>query len=124
MEALSKTFDAKLKDSRQGYYLPRLVQWTLAALLPQVFQRLRMNQEVTKLNEKIGDGTRNRWAITPLLVSPHPAGLDEFLRQGEADALPVPRSITNEGRPDLPFQAGFRLRRAAVWTPTGSSQSD
>ena len=95
VEALSKTFDAKLKDSAKA--ITSALSVDTGSLVTHESFNLRMNQEVTKLNEKIGDLATKKQveAITPLLVSATPTqqGLMSSFDKEKLDALPVPRSI-------------------------------
>lgn len=95
VEALSKTFDAKLKDSAKA--ITSALSVGTGSLVTHESFNLRMTQEVTKLNEKIGDLATKKQieAITPLLVSATPTqqGLMSSFDKEKLDALPVPRSI-------------------------------
>jgi hypothetical protein len=95
VEAVSKAFDAKLKDASKA--ITSALSVDTGSLVTHESFNLRMNQEVSKLNEKLGDlATKKQLeAITPLLVlaTPTQQGLMSSFDKEKLDSLPVPRSI-------------------------------
>lgn len=94
-EALSKAFDSKLKEVSKN--ITSALSVDTGNLVTQESFNLRVNQEVTKLNEKIGDLATKKQveSILPLLEPATHAkqGLMSPLDKEKLENLPVPRTI-------------------------------
>ena len=94
-EALSKAFDSKLKEASKN--ITSALSVDTGNLVTQESFNLRVNQEVTKLNEKIGDLATKKQveSILPLLEPATHAkqGLMSPLDKEKLENLPIPRTI-------------------------------